>query len=275
MPLDSLYSKLNKCTSDSCKARLNNLLITELFYIDYTKAEPIAEELNKNVKETDALNYPESQLNYGSMFLRNENFEKAFEVFSILKQSCTKRNDKSGVAKAKYGLMRYYIEKNELKTAIEIGFEALREFEKLQDYYYLAATYGKIGLINYKLKNNAKAADYFKKSLEVSIKHGSKNNIAYAYNNLGNIYSIESKMYDIALEYYKRALNIRKELKHTLEVAPILLNMGGIYFDRKDLKNAEIYFKEALDLNIKNKTERSTVLCLINLGSICFDQKNY
>lgn len=274
-PIDSLYSKLNKCSSDSCKARLNNLLITELFYVDYNKAQTIAEELNKSVKESDALNYPEAQLNYGSMLLRNENFEKAFEVFTALEKSSTKRNNRSGVAKAKYGLMRYYIEKNVLKTAIEIGFEALREFEKLQDHYYLAATYGKIGLVNYKLKNNLKAADYFKKSLEVSIKHGSKNNIAYAYNNLGNIYSIESKMYDIALEYYKRSLNIRKELNHTLEIAPILLNMGGIYFDKKDIKNAELYFKEALDLNIKNKAERSTALCLINLGSICFDQKDY
>ncbi|MBK7310756.1 MAG: hypothetical protein IPI93_08185 [Sphingobacteriaceae bacterium] len=184
IPVDSLYSKLNKCASDSCKARLNNLLITELFYIDQNKAEALAVELNKTIKETDVLNYPEAQLNYGSMFLRKENFEKAFETFTNLKESCIKRNDKLGVAKANYGLTKYYIEKNELKTAIETGFEILREFEKLQDHFYTASTYAKIGLINYKLKNNLKAADYFKKSLEVSIKHGSKSNIAYAYNNL-------------------------------------------------------------------------------------------
>lgn len=275
LPVDSLYSKLTKCTSDSCKARLNNLLINELFNIDQDKAEALAEELNKSVKETDIANYAEAQLNYGSMFLRKEDFKKAFEIFTALQENSNKRNDKVGIAKAKYGLTRYYIEQNELKTAIEIGFEALRDFEKLQDHYYIAATYAKIGAINYKLKNNAKAADYFKKSLEVSIKHGFKGNIAYAYNNLGNIYSLETKMYDIALEYYKRALNIRKELKHTLEIAPILLNMGVIDFDKKNIKSAENLFKEALELNIKNKMERSTALCLINLGSICFDQKDY
>lgn len=274
IPVDSLYSKLNKCTSDSCKARLNNLLITELFYIDQDKAESLAEELNKTVKETDVLNYSEAQLNYGSMFLRKENIEKAYEIFTSLKENCIKRNDKLGVTKAKYGLTKYYIEKNELKTAIETGFEVLREFEKLQDHYYIAATYGKIGLINYKLKNNLKAADYFKKSLEVSIKHGSKNNIAYAYNNLGNIYSTDTKMYDIALEYYKRALNLRRELKHVREIAPILSNMGIIYSDKKDYKMAEQFYKESLELNLKHGQKRSVCICYTNIGNIYFEQND-
>ncbi|MDZ4664263.1 MAG: tetratricopeptide repeat protein [Bacteroidota bacterium] len=273
-PVDSLYSKLSKCTSDSCKARLNNLLINELFYIDVDKADALAEKLNKNVKESDDLNYSEAQLNYGSMFLRKEKFNKAFEIFNKLQANSLSRNDKLGVAKAKYGLMRYYIEKNELTTAIEIGFEALREFEKLQDYYYTAATYGKIGAINYKLKNSEKAADYFKKSLEVSIKHGSKNNIAYAYNNLGNIYSSSTKMYDIALEYYRRALNIRKELNHVREIAPILSNMGIIYSDKKEYNKAEQYYKESLELNLKYGKKRSICICYTNIGNVYFEQND-
>ncbi len=274
-PIDDLYSKLAKCSSDTCKARLNNLLLNELFCIDLNKAKTLANEIDLTVKETDQLNYPEAQLGYGMMLLWADKLDSALDIFTALRKLCVEKNDKAGIAKADFGLLRYYIDKNDLKTAIELGFETLREFEKLKDHFFIASTYGKIGLINYKLKNNVKAADYFKKSLEVAIKHNLKGNIAYAYNNLGNIYSAESKQYDIALEYYKRALNLRKELKHELEVAPILLNMGGIYYDKLDLKTAEKLFKEALDLNLKNGMRRSSSLCLINLGSIYYDKKDY
>ena len=274
LPLDSLYSKLNKCSSDSCKTRLSNLLVNELLFVDLDKSEALAIELNASVSKDDIINYSETKLNYGIILLEKGRVEDAFMVFDSLKQFSIKSNDKVGIAKADFGLIKYYIDKNELTAAIELGFETLREFEKLQDHRYIAATYSRIGLINYKLKNNNKAIDYFKKSIEVSLKHGIKSNLAWVYNNLGNIYANDSKMFDLALEYYKRALNIRKELKHNIEIAAILSNMGVICYNRKDFVMAEKYHQEALDISLKNKRLKYAGICHINIGNICFDRND-
>ena len=81
-------------------------------------------------------------------------------------------------------------------------------------------------------------------------------------------------MFDLALEYYKRALNIRKELKHNIEIAAILSNMGVICYNRKDFVMAEKYHQEALDISLKNKRLKYAGICHINIGNICFDRND-
>lgn len=272
--VDTLYLKLDKCKSDSCSTRIKNQLIGELIYIDLKLAEGISEDLFKNTKEDDFQSYLESQYNYGFVCVRTHKIEKALDIFKSLKSRAEKDRSDLYIAKANFGYAKCLIEKNELRSAIASSFEALRQFEKLQDANFIALTYAQIATINYKLKNQLKAVDYFKKALEVSLNSKNYSNVAYAYNNLGNIYSGNSKTYDIGLEYYKRSLNIRKQQKHELEIAPILSNIGTIYYEKKELDLADKYFREALQLNKKNKSNRSTAICLLNIGSIYYDKND-
>jgi len=273
--VDSLILQLNKCKSDTCSIRIKNKLIWEFIFIDLKRAKNLSDSLNYFVKENDELNYLETQFNCGIVSLKIEKLEKAFEFFTHLKNKSISLNNKYFLAKANFGLSKYYIEKNDLRAAINIGFEALRQFEKFQDLNYISLTYAQIATINYKLKNNLKAIDYFKKALEISLKSKILTNVAYIYNNLGNLYSTNNKTYDIALEYYKRALNYRKQQKHALEIAPILSNMGIIYYDRKEYPLAEKFYGEALELNIRNGSSKSTAICYANIGNLFFDQSNF
>jgi len=270
--VDTLYLKLDRCKTDSCSVRIRNKLVGELLFIDLKMAEGIANDLYRSVNENDIQNFLETQYNYAIINLRIGNVDTAFNVLKRLKIKSKALNNNFYEAKCNYGLAKYYLDKNELKTAIALSFEALREFEKLRDLTFVSNSYAHIALINSNLKNNNKAIDYFKKSLESSIKIRNISNMAFVYNNLGNLYSLDGKTNDIALEYYKRALNYRKQLKHELEIAPILLNIGTIYYDKNELEIARKYFEEALELNLKHKRSKGIAMGYLNIGGIDYDE---
>ncbi|MFO0355724.1 MAG: tetratricopeptide repeat protein [Sphingobacteriaceae bacterium] len=273
--IDSLYKQHTYCNSDSCQIRIQNQLVTELVFIDLQKALDISVSTLSKVNRFELNNFLTSKSNYGTVLLKLERFEEAKVVFQEIKKNAIENKLADFIAKANLGLSKYYIEKNELKYAITLAFDALRQFEKSRDYNNVSLSYGQIASINYKLKNHTKSIDYFKKSLEIATKYQISANIAYAYNNLGNLYSTQTKMFDIALEYYKRALNIRRQYKHELEIAPILSNMATIYIDRKQYDLAETTLNEALALNIKNKRDHSTAINLINIGNIHYNLNQF
>lgn len=275
VPLDSLLLSLSKASSDSARISIRNKLINEYIFIDRFKAESLLSENLKQVKEEDPLNYMETLYLQGIFSVNNEKQQEALLNFSELLRLAQKHNNAHYIAKSYYGLTKYYIQSNELKVAIQKGFDALRAFEKLKDMYFISLTYSQIASINYKLKNNDKAIDYYKKALEVGIKNNHLGNVAYAYNNLGNIYSSNTKSLEMALEYYRRALAIRKQLNHEYEISPILSNIGSLYIDKKDYVNAERFIKEALVLNMKQKRDKSIAINYTNLGNIAYEQNNY
>jgi serine phosphatase RsbU (regulator of sigma subunit) len=272
--IDTLRYQINQCTTDSCSNRIKNLILEELLYSDDKEAKLLAEELFQNVQETDSANYLSAQCNYANLCMTKGNSNKAFTILSSLKLTGLKTNNKLYQAKSNFSLSKFYMENNDLKTAIDLAFIALKLFEQLKDTKNIANCYGQIASINYKLKNYEKAIEFYKKTLDLAGKIGYHHAVAQAYNGLGNLYS-KKDMSDIALEYYKRSLAIQKEQKHDLQAASILINIGSIFSDKKQYKQAEIYMKEALDLNLKYSLRKNIAACYINLGNIFYNTSNY
>jgi serine phosphatase RsbU (regulator of sigma subunit) len=271
---DTLRYQLNQCSSDSCKIRVKNLILEELLYSDEGEAKALAEELFMSVPPTDSLNYLSTQCNYASMCLIKGNSNKAFNILSDLKLTGLKANNKLYLAKANFGLARFYMDNNDLKTAIDLSFLALRLFEGMKDQKSIANCYSQIASINYKLKNFEKAIDFYKKCLDVANKINYHHAVAQAYNGMGNLYS-KKDMSDIALEYYTRALAIQRQQKHELQVASILINIGSIFSDKEQYQQAEKYMKEALALNLKYNLRKNIAACYVNLGNICYNLNNF
>lgn len=272
--IDNLRNDYNNCKTDSCKIRVENLIAEELIFFDEQESKKLSEKLFLNVKQSDSVNYLNAQFNYAFFCLNKNQLNKAFSVLSDLKISGLKSNNKSYLAKANFGLSRYYLQNNDFKSAVDLAFNALKLFEELADNKFVAKSYFQIGLINYKLKNVSKATEFYKKSLEVATKTGYKNSIASAYSALGTIYSNQNN-YDIALEYYNRALKIRKQQKHELELAGLLANIGTVFSSKNQLVEAEKYYKEALAISLKLDNKNSVAICYVNIGNIDFNQNNF
>jgi len=272
--IDNLRAQLSECKTDSCKKRLENIISTELYFVNEEENKSLSEKLFLTIQPSDTINYLIAHYNYALVCLRKNNNNKAFNILSQLKETGLKINNKFYLAKSNHGLAIFYFNSNDYKTSIDLTFSALKLFEELKDYKNISLSYNQIGLINCQLKNYNKAIEFEKKSLEVAIKIGYIGAIASAYTLLGNIYSDLNK-YDISLEYYKRALKIRQTQKHEMDAALILSNMGTIFSAKNQLLEAEKYYKEALNLNLKFKSKNGIAVCYTNIGNIAYNQNNF
>jgi len=272
--IDSLRFQLSKCVTEDCILQTEHLLVEELAYCNQEATVQLIERLYKETKENDTLNYLNIQSAFAFLCLNNNLSNKAFKIYSDLKLSGIQNKNKRYVARANFGLCSYYMKNNDLKTASDLLFSALKDFEVLGDNRFIAKSYLQIAIINHKLKNNPKAIEFAKKSLDISTKYTYLNEIASAYNNLGNLYAAAGSP-DISLEYYQRALSIRKKRKHEFELSVILTNIGVIFFEKGQLEQAEKYFKEALVLNLKLKNKKNVAACYLNLGGICYNKNDF
>ena len=272
--VDTLYSKLNACKTDACRTNIELLLAEELYFVDEVEGKKISVLLFFSVSSADTLGYLDAQYYYAIYCLNFNSLNKAFTIFSDLKLNGLKTANKLYLARANYGLAKYYVLNNDYKTSTDLFFNVLKMFEELEDDYFVSLTYIQIGIVNYRLKNIAKAIEFFKKSLEISIKKGFKKQIASAYSSLGNIFSNQNNN-DIALEYYNRALRINKEQKHEMEIANILANLGTIYSAKNQLMEAENFYKQALQINLKYKKNNAVATCYVNLGNVAYNQYNF
>lgn len=272
--IDTLRYSLTQCQSDSCKTRIQNLISEELILSDELEAKKITEQLFLNTAESDSILYLDAQFNYAQFCFTTNNNNKAFKILSDLKLKGLSSRNKNYSAKADFGLARFYMLNNDLKQAIDLSFIALRAFEEIKNQRYIAKAYAQIALINYKLKNIDKAIDVCKKSIEVANRAGIVSGVANGYSLMGNLYSAKGQD-DVALEYYNRALALRKQQRHDLETAGLLLNIGSIFSSKNQLEQAEKYTKEALELNIKYNKHKNIAACYNNLGNIYYNTNKF
>ena len=272
--IDSLRSELTQCNTEACKYEIQWQILEELFFIDEVKGNKLAENLYFTIKENDTLNYLNANYYYGIYAIKLNQLNKAFTNLSQLKLKSLGLKKQVYSAKADYALAKYYLRNNDFKTSIDLYFTALKEFERQHDHNLIASTYLQIGLINYKLKNNTKAIEFYNKSLDLAKSKGLENHVAIAYVGLGTIYSNQNNN-DLAIEFYERALKIHKKRGHDMEVATLLANLGTVFSDKKLYSTANKYYFEAIEINKKYKRQNAISICYINIGNTSYFIKDY
>ena len=86
---------------------------------------------------------------------------------------------------------------------------------------------------------------YFREVLELASEIKDTVRINAAYANLGMVFKAE-KQYEKALEYYQKALKMAKLTNNMNYAAKISNNIGGLFLDQNDLKNAVIHFNNSI-----------------------------
>jgi tetratricopeptide (TPR) repeat protein len=89
--------------------------------------------------------------------------------------------------------------------------------------------------------------------------------------NLGGVISEFSGAYTKAIEYYSRALELRKELVNSYignekDIATTTLNIGNYYFRFRDFNTALEYYQEARRIYQQFSSYSSVLRCYLNLG---------
>ncbi len=130
-----------------------------------------------------------------------------------------------------------------------------------------------LGVSNSSLNNNQEAIGYYLTALEYFKQAGDLAGQLRVYGNIGNEY--QEVDYDKALEFLTKALDIAIKLKNPWFLGPSYLNVGNVYYRKKEFTQALNYYRSSENVAAKLKDTISLIVCRQNEGVIYFNIKNY
>ncbi len=173
-------------------------------------------------------------------------------------------------------LAGYYVDKANMKPAMDLYFKNIKLCEEINDTDQLARAYEGIGNIYYILKDFKAAIEYFSLSEKIYLEIDEvRDKVGRIFNRLGQCY-IALEEIGKAREYLKKSLDIKRKLKYNLEIAGILHNLALSYYKNEDsLDLALNYLAESLELNHGIKNNEGIAKDLILKGKIYYLKKDY
>lgn len=147
-----------------------------------------------------------------------------------------------------YALMgEAYFYADDLEAALSAFKEQERISVLINKQSTAAAAHNNIGIVYRNMGDNAKAIEYYEKSLKYKEKQDDKESVASTYNNIGVLYQ-EEKKYALAKEYYQKAYQMSLGTPDKIGTFTYLINTG----------EAEMFlgnFDKAIELANKGYTE--------------------
>ena len=158
------------------------------------------------------------------------------------------------------------------KLGYDFGTKALNIYVQEKNIYKQCNILNKMGINKRNTGEYSAALDHFFKILTIAEKPSCDLEIAYANNNIADIYSRLEK-YDKALEFTDLALPIFQSKNNKNGIAYNLNLKGTIYQNLKNWSQASKYFKQSLDLRLKLNDKAGAASSYINIGD-CFLELN-
>lgn len=197
----------------------------------------------------------------------------------LILERAEKSKDSVHMAKAYTYLGDYYLSQSISDSAFLNYFKAEKTYLKIGDHLNLAKTFLNKANLQYNEGDFFESEITVFKALSILKKEKDVNNYLYeSYNLLGVLYN-EREEYKKALEFQQSALEILKDKSIPAELqnkAASLNNIGFIYMNMGNYKQAKIYFEDALrqkDL----LADRASLYAIIldNLGYTKFRMKDF
>lgn len=151
-----------------------------------------------------------------------------------------KQNDTPRAMLAYYCMGRVYTDMREAILAQECYLKALELGTDSKDYSLLIKIYYNLGDLYAYQDINERALPMYKKVLQYLKFKPDSANTSFALRNIARIFS-QTQQVDSAVLYYKQALNYSPKNRSS-----ILVDLGNLFFDKKDYIEAEKYIDEAL-----------------------------
>ncbi|MCF8304104.1 MAG: sensor histidine kinase [Bacteroidales bacterium] len=140
--------------------------------------------------------------------------------------------------------------------------------EATNDSVNMAGTICNIGLTYWHIGRYQSALEYFYDALAwFELKHPKSRNMVSTYNNIGMIYN-KLEDYENALLIYKKALEINKELKDTINETALLTNLGDTYQGMGNYEKAWEVFQKALRYKKLNNDNYGISLVSVELADL-------
>jgi tetratricopeptide (TPR) repeat protein len=153
------------------------------------------------------------------------------------------------------------------QTVIDAG-KALIIAQKINYKIGIGESYRILGIGNYYLDQPVKAIDNYLNALNYFQQIKDLQDEGKVYNNIGNLYRYND--YDMALEFFQRSLIIAKQLSDNHLIASLYLNIGSVYYHKKNFYQALSYYNKSTALFTTLKDSVILVQCKQNTGVMYF-----
>ncbi|GHM99063.1 hypothetical protein WSM22_05530 [Cytophagales bacterium WSM2-2] len=131
------------------------------------------------------------------------------------------------------------------ETSLKYFYQALQLAEKNRYRRQVAMLHFRIARVYYLMEQNALAEEFSRKSLDYSVAQGLEKEEAYVLNQLALLAGRKGQFKE-ALEYFDRALELRRKNGNVIGEAGIYGNMGDLYEKMNEYKKAEEFMSKAL-----------------------------
>ncbi len=160
------------------------------------------------------------------------------------------------------------------KKSLDYAKKSLELTKKIKSKEDVAVSSDKVGRIYYYLDDYDKSIECFINSLKIRENIGDKKGICQSYNNIGVVY-LNIKNYDKALEYFLNSLKISEEISDTVIVAKNFINIGIVYMQSNNYDTALGYYQKALKIYKEIDDKKVIAGCLNNIGIIYWYLNNF
>jgi len=158
------------------------------------------------------------------------------------------------------------------KLGYEYGIKALDFYTNQKNIPKQCNVLNKMGINKRNTGEYSAALDNFYKILSIAEQPSCNLEIAYANNNIADIYNRLEK-YEKALEFTNKALKLFQNEHNQTGIAYNLNLNGTIYQNQNDWSHAMRFFKQSLDLRLKMNDESGAASSYINIGD-CYLELN-
>lgn len=162
---------------------------------------------------------------------------------------------------------------NSIDGAVESYLTALSYYKKSGNIEGEAKVYNNIGNL-YRDIDSHKSLENFNKALRIAKKLNIRDLIAGLYLNIGTA-NQKLKNYPAALNYYKLSLSMFEKLGNKVGVIQSHQNLGVLYLNMRQYREAEINLSEALAKAREEKLTNSIAAINLTLSSIHIAQKEF
>lgn len=244
--VDSLITRLNSCTSDSCRIKLLSDLAGELRIVNLDRAEKYAHQALALAEKSKAIKYIATVNNsLGNIYKDKGRYNDAMKHFLVALKIAEERNDKKSISASYINIsnIHYFISGH--RKALEYLDKALRIKRELNDEKGIAGCLNNIANIHFQHGNADTALLFFDESLKIRTRLGNKQGISATLTNMAGVY-IETGQPSKALPYFEKAMSLKREIGDSLGLVSALINAGSAYRITARLDESFRCYQEAL-----------------------------
>ncbi|ASP48441.1 serine/threonine-protein kinase [Cognaticolwellia beringensis] len=220
-------------------------------------------------------NHPKAWFMLGRAAFLQGNLEKAqneYFVKALIIAKKLKNHNKVAEALNAFGVV--YNQLGETKLAFDYYQEALATRKVIGDLVGSATTMTNLAAMHLAIGEYQKTEQYLQESLEIYQQLNDQEGLSNTYNELGKL-AEEQALYQIALENYRHALNIRIDLDNLMLQAESMNNIGYSYFMLLDPENALVYWRQSEQLYQQIQFPIGIIHVRQNLGQLELAKGNW